>query len=169
MTHNCRDWLRANGSKYRERDPMIRDCQKATGIPRKSIRNAVQVMFPRLPGLPRGGLAVKINALRSSGKQIGVSQSMALLAGIPVSQLRAMHDPIFKVRKACQYLKKHKDHVYPEAEFRQRFVQLDSSKFRDVVDKPEFEEYKGKAGAKVYWGHPSTISKFKDEGWMYEG
>ena len=36
--------------------------------------------------------------------------------------------------------------------------------FRGVLDSPEAQPYRGKAGGVIYWGHPSGIARLKGDG-----
>lgn len=36
--------------------------------------------------------------------------------------------------------------------------------YRDVLMHPEYEPYRGRVKGEIYWSHPDSISKMKDEG-----
>lgn len=80
------------------------------------------------------------------------------------AQLRMKHDNTYRFREA---LKNIKPGVYiPQAQF-VRKLNL-KPPYRATLDLPEFEPYHGKAsGSTVYWGHPDSIKKMKEEGVLF--
>ena len=82
--------------------------------------------------------------------------------GISESQLRAKHDLRFIVESKCFELKKG---VYmTQAEFVQFCKINPGAGYRGVMDHPEYDKFHGKAGGTIYWSHPDSIKKLKDEG-----
>lgn len=85
-------------------------------------------------------------------KQVGISEA----------QLRARHDLRFIVERRCLELK---SGVYMSlAEFIQFCGIRPGASYRGIVEHPDYDKYHGKAGGIVYWSHPDSIKKLKDEG-----
>lgn len=82
--------------------------------------------------------------------------------GLSESQLRAKFDTRFIVENKCKELK---EGVFLTlAEFIQACGIRPGAGYRGVVDHPDYEKYRGKAGGTTYWSHPASIKKLKDEG-----
>ena len=84
------------------------------------------------------------------------------IIGITEDELRCRHDIRFQVRRAVKLLEK--GTYLTQSEFVQRAKIKPGAGYRDVIDHTEFEEYRGKAGGMVYWSHPDSITKLKNEG-----
>ena len=55
------------------------------------------------------------------------------------------------------------DCFIPEPEFIRKIGI--SGGYKHIVDRPEFEPYRGKAsGGVYYWGHPDSIAAMKEDG-----
>ncbi|MDO8640224.1 MAG: hypothetical protein Q7R33_01660 [Nitrosarchaeum sp.] len=81
--------------------------------------------------------------------------------GLSEADFRARHDGLFIIRHAVKQLKN--DRLITDAEFREHFCKIDSSKFRAKSEISEFDKYHGRAKGVIYWSHPTTIEKFKQE------
>jgi hypothetical protein len=82
--------------------------------------------------------------------------------GLSESQLRAKHDMAYIVKQAVAQLKKG---VYlSDSEFIQKSGLKASAGYRQVLDHPDFDQYKGRAGGKIYWSHPESIKKMINDG-----
>lgn len=90
-----------------------------------------------------------------------VDPTGGIAAGISETDLLRKHDILFQIQEAVKLLPKGR--FFTEAEFKE-FAKIHSPQFRSRADLPEFEQYKGKAGSVLYWGHPESIKKFKDRG-----
>lgn len=81
--------------------------------------------------------------------------------GITEAELRAKFDLTFIVKNKVREI--------PKGEFlsRSEFIQFCNLKgmsgYVAVIDHPEFDSYKGKAGSSEYWGHPDSIAKMKSD------
>ena len=83
-------------------------------------------------------------------------------AGLSEEALRQKHDTKFILTSAAAELKEGR--YLTQSEFiLQAGVRMGAG-YRDVIEHPEFDKYKGRAGGQVYWSHPSSISKLKSEG-----
>lgn len=82
--------------------------------------------------------------------------------GISEAQLRAKHDLRFIVESKCGELKK--GVFMTQSEFVQFCKINPGAGYRGVIEHPEYEKYHGRAGGTVYWSHPESIKKLKDEG-----
>ena len=82
--------------------------------------------------------------------------------GITEAELRARFDVKFKLETAAKGLQ--------EGKFltRQEFVDISGLKslggYTSVMERPEFDQYRGKAGGTEYWGHPKSMLRMKEEG-----
>lgn len=81
--------------------------------------------------------------------------------GISEAQLRSRFDIAFIVDQVVSKLEKG---VYiPESEF---IVMADIrhiTGFRTILESEKYDKYKGKGGSVVYWSHPDSIQKMKEE------
>lgn len=83
-------------------------------------------------------------------------------AGISEKDLRAKHDLRFIVKHKCEELKS--GVFLTQAEFVQFCKINPGAGYRGVIEHPEYEKFHGKAGGTVYWSHPDSIEKLKNEG-----
>lgn len=82
--------------------------------------------------------------------------------GLSEAALRQKHDTKFILTSAAAELKEGR--YLTQSEFiLQAGVRMGAG-YRDVIEHPEFDKYKGRAGGQFYWSHPSSISKLKSEG-----
>lgn len=83
--------------------------------------------------------------------------------GLTEDQLRSKHDIRYIVVSKCKDLKKG---VYlTQGEFIQFCGIRPGAGYRDILEHPNHDQYHGKAqGGTIYWGHPDSISKLKDDG-----
>lgn len=93
---------------------------------------------------------------------IDIIETKEKTIGLTESQLRAKFDTRFIVENKCKELK---EGVFLTlAEFIQACGIRPGAGYRGVVDHPDYEKYRGKAGGTTYWSHPASIKKLKDEG-----
>ncbi len=82
--------------------------------------------------------------------------------GISTEELRLRHDNKFIVSQRVKDLERDKFLTTPE------FVQFCKLKtnagYKQVLEHPDFDQYHGKAGGNMYWSHPDSINKLKEEG-----
>lgn len=82
---------------------------------------------------------------------------------ITEAEIREKYDKKYIVQKHAKMIKE--GEFYDEDSFI-RFCSLNPRVpgFRKALDSPEFKIYKGKADGDVYWGHPSSVEKLKNDG-----
>lgn len=93
---------------------------------------------------------------------IDIVETKEKAIGLTESQLRAKFDTRFIVENKCKELKE--GIFLTLAEFIQVCGIRPGAGYRGVVDHPDYEKYRGKAGGTTYWSHPASIRKLKDEG-----
>ena len=81
--------------------------------------------------------------------------------GLSEQQLRAKHDMTYIVKQAVAQLKK--GVFLTDSEFIQKSGLKASAGYRQVLDHPDFDNYKGRAGGKIYWSHPDSIKKMIED------
>lgn len=88
---------------------------------------------------------------------------MTAKIGLTEAEIREKYDVGFIVRQHCEKLK---EGVYlQDAEFIQSAGIRAIPGYRQILDHPDFSSFRGKAkGAIVYWSHPKSIKKLKDDG-----
>ena len=83
-------------------------------------------------------------------------------AGITEEQFRAKFDLTFIVSKKCKELK---PGVYLSmGEFIKFCGITPGAGYRQVLEHPDFDSYRGRIRGDIYWSHPESISKMKTEG-----
>ena len=75
--------------------------------------------------------------------------------------LRDRYDWGYKIKKALESIPD--GEFYEESTFRE-MSGVPVQHFRRFADSGEFEDYKGKAQNKMYWGHPDAVKRMKDDG-----
>ena len=84
------------------------------------------------------------------------------IAGITEEQFRAKFDLNFIVGKKCKELQKG---IYLSmSEFIKLCGITPGSGYRQVLEHPDFDSYRGRIRGDIYWSHPESISKMKTEG-----
>lgn len=82
--------------------------------------------------------------------------------GLTEAQLRAKYDIRFIVGSKCKELKQG---VYlSRAEFVKFCGIRPGQGYTDVINHPDYDAYRGKAGGDVFYSHPESIKKLKSEG-----
>ena len=83
-------------------------------------------------------------------------------AGMTEEQFRAKFDLTFIVAKKCKELKMG---VYLSMSEFIKFCGIQpGTGYRQVLEHPDFEEYRGKVRSDYFWSHPESIRKMKGEG-----
>lgn len=91
-------------------------------------------------------------------------ETSGLTDGLTEEQLRMKHDNTYQIREA---LKKLEPGVYVPQATLVRKLNL-RPPYKETMELPEFDKYRGKAsGGIVYWGHPESIRRMKDEGILF--
>ena len=84
------------------------------------------------------------------------------IAGITEEQFRAKFDLNFIVGKKCKELQKG---IYLSmSEFIKLCGITPGSGYRQVLEHPDFDSYRGRIRGEIYWSHPESITKMKTEG-----
>ena len=96
------------------------------------------------------------------GEIIETIVSEQKIAGITEEQFRAKFDLNFIVSKKCKELQKG---IYLSmSEFIKLCGITPGSGYRQVLEHPDFDNYRGKIRGDIYWSHPESITKMKTEG-----
>ena len=82
--------------------------------------------------------------------------------GITEAELRAKHDNTFILREKVKTLQK--GMFIQDADFINLCQFRSGTGYRSALDHPEFQDYKGSAGGRVYWGCKEDIERLKREG-----
>lgn len=82
--------------------------------------------------------------------------------GITEDELRSRYDNRYKINEAIKKLKL--GLFFPESEFI-KFANVKAGiGYRQLLDHRDYLSFKGKAGGTVYWSHPESIKKLKEDG-----
>lgn len=90
----------------------------------------------------------------------GNSEQQAV--GLTEAQLRAKYDIRFIVATKCKELKS--GVFLTRAEFVKFCGIRPGQGYTDVINHPDYDAYRGKAGGDVFYSHPDSIKKLKSEG-----
>lgn len=82
--------------------------------------------------------------------------------GLTEAQLRAKYDIRFIVATKCKELKS--GVFLTRAEFVKFCGIRPGQGYTDVINHPDYDAYRGKAGGDVFYSHPDSIRKLKSEG-----
>ena len=85
-----------------------------------------------------------------------------ITGGISEEQLRMKLDNRYILKKACEELTS--GTFYKNSEFVLKAGIKAGTAYRDLIEHPDFEKYRGKNSGEVYWSHPESILKLKQEG-----
>lgn len=85
-----------------------------------------------------------------------------LQMGITTEQLRAKHDANYIIMQATKKLEK--DVFLTESEFIKISGIRMGSGYRQALDNPDLGKYKGRVQGVIYYSHPDSINKMKEEG-----
>lgn len=92
------------------------------------------------------------------------SKNQATTMGISISEFRLKYDVRSIVGQAVKHLEKGR--MLTQQEFVRRYNIRGA--YRDILEGPEFKQYRGKVSGTVYWGHPDDIAQLKNEGLLIE-
>ena len=81
--------------------------------------------------------------------------------GISIDQIREKYDNTYIVSKNAENLKR--DIFLTNSEFVQLCNFANSAGYKNATEHPQFDKYHGRAGGVIYWSHPDSIKKLKDE------
>jgi len=135
----AREWLTKNKPRYKDRRKWISDCAKALNVSRAAAENIAPRVWP-------------LESKKLSAKQKPIN-------GLSETDLRRRHDNAYKVAEAASKLTA--GEFIPEADFVSS-LRLKGG-YRSVLERQQFERYRGKADGIVYWGHPESIKRLKDD------
>lgn len=105
----------------------------------------------------------KYNFERPKGEElIEIAEPVEQAVGLTEAQLRAKYDIRFIVATKCKELKQG---VYLT---RSEFVKFCGIRpgqgYTDVINHPDYDMFRGKAGGDIFYSHPDSIKKLKSEG-----
>ena len=104
--------------------------------------------------------ACKHNFERRKEELIEIAEQQAV--GLTEAQMRAKYDIRFIVANKCKELKQG---VYlSRAEFVKFCGIRPGQGYTDVINHPDYDAYRGKAGGDIFYSHPDSIKKLKSEG-----
>jgi hypothetical protein len=142
-----KEYLRTNSNNHLNQKSLVDACEKELGYTRKTISNSIYEMKKAGEHLPYGGVTRPTQSFKT---------------GLSEEELRAKHDTNFIVKQAVKSLQ---EGVYlVDSEFIKQCNLRTTSGYRSVLDHPDFKDYRGRAGSVVYWSHPKSINKLKQEG-----
>lgn len=96
------------------------------------------------------------------GEIIETIVSEQKIAGITEEQFRAKFDLNFIVSKKCKELQR--GIFLSMSEFIKLCGITPGSGYRQVLEHPDFDNYRGRIRGDTYWSHPESITKMKTEG-----
>lgn len=137
---SIREWVVENQSKYKDKEIMIVTGCKELKVARDSFLRTLNKM------------GVYMTNTETNTNEICLTEE----------EIRNKYDYKYIIQKAAQKISRGK--FYKEQDFRDSVTKLNPNNFRRGADLAEFEQYKGKAGNVIYWGHPESIQKMKDDG-----
>lgn len=82
--------------------------------------------------------------------------------GLTEDALRQKHDTKFILKNAAAELIEGR--YLTQSEFVLSAGVRMGAGYKDVIEHPEFDKYKGRANGSIYWSHPNSINKLKQEG-----
>jgi hypothetical protein len=83
------------------------------------------------------------------------------LKGLSEGDIRKKHDIKFILEQILSGLEK--GSFIPDADFIKQSEIKSHVGYRQILDGNDYKRYKGRAGGIVYWSHPESIQKMKDE------
>lgn len=83
-----------------------------------------------------------------------------LVGGISGEELCSMYDVRHKIEQFLQSIPLKTFFVESDVIIN---AGLKGMAYRGILDGNDFKDYKGKAGGKVYWGHPESIKEMKEK------
>jgi len=90
------------------------------------------------------------------------SAEVPKVSGITEEQFRAKFDLNFIVGKKCKELQR--GVFLSMSEFIRYCGITPGNGYRQVLEHPDFDTYRGRVRGDIYWSHPESITKMKTEG-----
>lgn len=122
-----------------ERAELITACAKEVGCSRKAIYNVL-----------------------AQRKYKPAPKTVPVTAGLSEAELRKKHDIKFIIQQALQRLDQ--GTFITDSDFIRTNNLQSHPGFRPYLEDSTFSQYKGRAGGTLYWSHPASITKMKQEG-----
>jgi DNA-directed RNA polymerase subunit M/transcription elongation factor TFIIS len=97
-----------------------------------------------------------------SDEPVRIETETQKISGITEEQFRAKFDLNFIVSKKCKELQR--GIFLSLGEFVKLCGITPGSGYRQVLEHPDFDSYRGKIRGEIYWSHPESITKMKSEG-----
>ena len=126
---------------------------------KKDLHIKIYEKHPDIFGTKKKAWAVVQNAFKYGAAQKPCRDNRTS-AAITEGQLREMFDVRTIVLKELETI--NKGEFWKDADLVRRFQ--GKGAYRSVLESPEAQKYKGKAGGQVFWSHPESIAKMKLEG-----
>lgn len=146
------EFMRSNSQNYSSRKELIRAAIDA-GYSYKQAYNAMADIQVSKNPITFG--ETPLNTGNNTEKQtVGI-------IGLNEEQFRQKYDIKHIITQAA--IKLQRGNYIAEVDFI-RSCNLKSGGYKQHVDNAEFAKYKGRAGGIIYWSHPDSISKLKQEG-----
>lgn len=143
-------YLREKAPLHSSKESLVQDAIKKLGIPRKTI---IKKMWE---------ISITKSPLTFSTTSANILDKKSPLKGLSEAEMREKHDMRFII---CNIVKKLERGTYiPDADFIKQCNIRSHVGYRQVLEDPEFRTYKGKVNGIVYWSHPDSIAKMKEEG-----
>ncbi len=131
-----REWCQANFEKYQTQEEIISNCMRTLGVKRDQVVRKLRILS---------------NSRRPS---VGISES----------DLRKKCDVTYIIEDA---VKRIPDGRYiSDADFREFFCKLNTTKYRPKANLPQFDKFKGIADGVTYWGKKEGIERLISDGTM---
>jgi hypothetical protein len=147
------NYLRENAIHYKDQKSLAGAGVIEFGISRKRVTQAILDI-----GRSREPLVYGKENISSPENPV---QNIKKFKGLSESEIRAKHDLKYIFGQAVRKLEK--GLYITDADFI-RQCDIKGTGYRSTLDDPEFKRYKGRAGGIVYWSHPESIEKMKNEG-----
>ncbi len=127
-------------------------------VSRKDLPRIMYESYPDIFVSLKRAWAVVANVYNHAPQKI--KPVIKTTGSITEAELRSMYDIRKIVKDELDDIPK--GEFWRDADFVRRFQ--GKAGFRSVLESPEVSQYRGKASGQVFWGHPDSIKKLKQEG-----
>lgn len=148
---NLTNYLRENSPLHKDRESLTLAAIKELGITRKAVTKKLHAIAATSKPLVYG-----------NGNSPCGDDKKPSFKGFSESEIRAKHDTKFILSNVVKKLER--GLYIADVDFIKQCDIKSHVGYRQVLDDPEFKKYKGKASGIIYWSHPDSILKMKDEG-----
>ncbi len=144
---------------------IVRDYIKSNPqVDRKDLPRIMYESYPDIFVSLKRAWAVVANVEKHKPRSRGTTEKTQTHRGaLSAEQLRSMHDIRSIVMNELKSLRKTDGgEFWLDADFVRRF--RGRAGYRSILESPDAAPYRGKGDGKVYWSHPDSIKKMKQEG-----